>query len=266
MEKIQLGDVGMLLVSPEQFRKQRFFVQAIANRQIGGWILRRGALPVEVGATTSGRTTFYAARFIREFTGEGELPPRSAASPPPPSRMTDDIRKHFLDELGVRSSFIGTPERPNLHFEVFPVAAGEKFARTHDLLHDELEGRRAARWCHASRKKAEELGRFPPSGRTGPAGIFTLDCSRTKVRDIQDAFIRGELRAIVATNAFGMGVDKPDVRLVVHADIPGSPGKLPSGSGSCRAGTRVKPIASLFYDPQDIETQFGLSELFAAEL
>ena len=41
-------------------------------------------------------------------------------------------------------------------------------------------------------------------------------------KNVQQSFIGGELRVIAATNAFGMGIDKPDVRLVVHADIPGS--------------------------------------------
>ena len=47
-------------------------------------------------------------------------------------------------------------------------------------------------------------------------------CSPRRKRRIQDRFHHGDLRVIAATNAFGMGIDKPDMRLVIHADIPGS--------------------------------------------
>src|SRR5690554_8097568 len=75
----------------------------------------------------------------------------------------------------------------------------------------------------------------------------------------QKAFIDGALRVIVATNAFGMGVDKPDVRLVIHAEIPGSLENYLQEAG--RAGRdRDQARCVLLYDPNDIETQFKLTE------
>lgn len=258
LEKIQLGDVGMLLVSPEQFRNKAFR-RAIANRQIGAWIFDEAHCLSKWG--NDFRPDYlYAARFIREFAGGGELAPIGCFTATAKQDVLDDIRKHFLDELGVRfKSFIGTPERPNLHFEVFPVAAGEKFARTHDLLHDELDRREGGAVVFvASRKKAEELADFL-LGQNWTCRHFHAGLQPHEKKDIQEAFIRGELRVIVATNAFGMGVDKPDVRLVVHADIPGSLENYLQEAG--RAGRdQGDARCVLLYDPQDIETQFGLSE------
>ena len=75
---------------------------------------------------------------------------------------------------------------------------------------------------------------------------------------MQHRFIGGELRAIVATNAFGMGIDKPDVRLVVHADIPGSLENYLQEAG--RAGRdRASARCVLLYTVDDVERQFGMS-------
>jgi ATP-dependent DNA helicase RecQ len=54
------------------------------------------------------------------------------------------------------------------------------------------------------------------------AGIYHGRLAAGRRRETQDRFMRGDLKAIVATNAFGMGIDKPDIRFVVHYDMPGS--------------------------------------------
>ena len=75
---------------------------------------------------------------------------------------------------------------------------------------------------------------------------------------MQRRFIRGELRAIAATNAFGMGIDKPDVRLVVHADIPDSLENYLQEAG--RAGRDREPARCvLLYVADDVERRFGMS-------
>ena len=75
---------------------------------------------------------------------------------------------------------------------------------------------------------------------------------------MQRRFIGGELRAIAATNAFGMGIDKPDVRLVIHADIPGSLENYLQEAG--RAGRDREPARCvMLYTTDDVERQFGMS-------
>ena len=71
---------------------------------------------------------------------------------------------------------------------------------------------------------------------------------------MQQRFIAGELRVIVATNAFGMGIDKPDVRLVIHADVPGSLENYLQEAG--RAGRdQATARCVLLYTPEDVERQ-----------
>ena len=174
--------------------------------------------------------------------------------------MIEEIIAHFRQELGQELElFEGGIERENLNFEVQQTEPVAKFSRVHDLLDERLGEEGCAVVYVATRKTAEKLAEYLV--RQGwQAAAFHAGLSPPDKRRIQDEFVGGELRVICATNAFGMGIDKDDVRMVVHADMPGSLENYLQEAG--RAGRDRQPAQCvLLYDQQDVETQFALNAI-----
>ncbi|MBP3829705.1 MAG: DNA helicase RecQ [Bacteroidaceae bacterium] len=155
-------------------------------------------------------------RRIRPIINEIGVAPVIALTATATDKVRDDIKKSLgmpnADEF--RSSF----NRPNLYYEVRP--------KTKDIDKDIVKfikqnpGKSGIIYC-LSRRKVEELAEVlranDINARAYHAGMDTPTRTQT-----QDDFIMEEIDIIVATIAFGMGIDKPDVRFVIHYDIPKS--------------------------------------------
>ncbi|MCB1968024.1 MAG: AAA family ATPase, partial [Candidatus Accumulibacter sp.] len=208
----------------------------------------------------------YVSRFIRDRCARrpDDRAPVSCFTATAKREVVEDIRSHFQDSLGIELRiFDGGHERQNLHYEVMPVTRPEKQPLIHRLLEKEFgDAAKAGREggavvFTARRKSAEEISGFLRDMGWACAHFHAgLDAGIKK--DVQQAFIDGELKVIVATNAFGMGVDKADVRIVIHAEIPGSLENYLQEAG--RAGRdRQDARCVLLYDEEDVEAQFNLS-------
>ena len=91
-----------------------------------------------------------------------------------------------------------------------------------------------------------------------PAEHFHAGMMPEEKRDIQERFVSGELRILAATSAFGMGIDRPDIRLILHSDMPGSLENYIQEAG--RAGRDQQHARCvLLYTPEDTEEQFSLN-------
>ncbi|MDE0201568.1 MAG: RecQ family ATP-dependent DNA helicase [Rhodospirillaceae bacterium] len=258
LERVRLGGAGILLIAPEQLRS-RSLRRALDQREIGGWVLDEAHCLSRWGHDF--RPDYrYVSRFIREKAGSEPIPPLLCLTATAKPDVREDIVRHFREKLGIELAvFDGGAERTNLNFEVIPTTGGEKFAHIHQVLESHLPpdtSGGAIVYC-ATQRRSEEVAEFLQLKEVAAHHFHAGVPPETK-KDVQQRFIAGELRAIAATNAFGMGIDKPDVRLVVHADIPGSLENYFQEAG--RAGRDREPARCvLLYAPDDVERQFGLS-------
>lgn len=261
LERIRLGDVGILLIAPEQLRN-RSVRKVLAQREIGTWVFDEAHCLSKWGQDF--RPDYrYVARFIGESAENApsrQLPLIQCLTATAKPEVVADIVGHFREKLGIEMRVLdGGSERKNLTFDVIQTTVAEKFDQVARLIEQELPPETsdgAIAYC-ATRKQTDELAGFLREKGLAAAPYHAKLPPETK-KETQKAFIDGRLRVIAATNAFGMGIDKPDVRLVVHADIPGSLENYLQEAG--RAGRdRAAARCVLLYAADDVERQHGMS-------
>ena len=260
LDRVRLGDAGIVLISPEQLRNTAVR-KAMAQREIGLWVLDEAHCLSRWGHDF--RPDYrYIARFIKKTTAEqaGYQAPVLCLTATAKPEVVDEIREHFRQKLGIELQlFDGGARRENLEFVVVRTTASEKFEHISQLLAFDLPPDApggAIIYCSTQRRTEEIAAFLRDSDIT--VDFFHAGLQPEKKKSVQKAFVEGELRVIAATNAFGMGIDKPDVRLVIHADIPGSLENYLQEAG--RAGRdRKSAKCVLLYTPEDVERQFGMS-------
>ena len=258
LDRVRLGDAGILIISPEQLRN-RSLRRALDQREIGAWVLDEAHCLSKWGHDF--RPDYrYVGRFIREKAGQDPIPPVLCLTATAKPDVVADIKQHFRDELDIGLKvFDGGAQRTNLEFTVVPTTGGEKFSYIYQMLMTDLPPDTpggAIVYC-ATQRQTEEVAEFLQDKEIA-ADYFHSKLPPETKKSVQQRFIGGELRVIAATNAFGMGIDKPDVRLVIHADIPGSIENYMQEAG--RAGRdRQTARCVLLYVTDDVDRQFFMS-------
>jgi len=210
MSDIQKGITKLLYVAPESLTKDEY-VEFLKNQKISFVAIDEAHCISEWGHDF--RPEYRNLRSIIKQIGDYPIIGLTATA-------TEKVQEDILKNLGIQEAktFKASFNRPNLFYEVRP--------KTNDIEKDIIRfvrnypGKSGVIYC-LSRKKVEEISQvLQVNGIKSVPYHAGLD-PKTRSKH-QDMFLMEDIDVVVATIAFGMGIDKPDVRFVIHHDMPKS--------------------------------------------
>lgn len=256
---VEDGSSSLLYISPESLR----------SKSIESLLLKRNVVRFvidEAHCFSSWGQDFrvdylYIGDFIKQYQEKKQLDeniPISCFTATDKQKVIDDIVNYFKGKLSLDLAvFRSGAQRTNLKYYVHNKESAED---KYQYLRRLLDSHNCPTIVYVSRTaKAKELAdRLNQDGISGGAVYYHGQMDRQERLDNQDKFMKGECRIIVATTAFGMGVDKDDVGLVVHYDISTSLEDYVQESGRAGRGVGTSAECLVLFEEEDLNKHFIL--------
>ena len=214
LKRLENGKIKLLYVSPERFRSRRF-LNTLKSHKISLFVVDEAHCISQWGHDF--RPDYLALRTAIQAAKPGSVALFTATATP-------EVREDIIKQLRVEKceTLIQSVERPNLKFSVCEVP-GEP--EKYQILAKQLEQLTGKGIVYAgTRRQTEEIAEYL-KGEGYRVDFYHGAREEAERTRVQDAFFddtAAGIEIVVATNAFGMGIDKPDIRYVIHWTIAGS--------------------------------------------
>ena len=254
IERVRECTANILYISPEALRNNTI-CDLIRNRVIARFVIDEAHCFSSWGQDF--RVDYvYIGKFIRQLQEEKQLDyqiPVSCFTATAGQKVLEDISSYFQHTLGLgMDRILASPERKNLTYGARDVSGVDKYSEIRDLI--EIYD------CPTIVYVFRVIDTYRIAARLTEDGInarpFNGKMSSTQKAECMEAFLNNEVDVMVATSAFGMGVDKDNIGLVIHHQIPASLEDYLQEAGRAGRDEKVHGNCIALFDNADVDFNF----------
>lgn len=257
IERIENGSASILYISPESLRS-RTIERLLLGRNVVRFVIDEAHCLSSWGQDF--RVDYlYIGDFIKLFQEKKNIEdtiPVSCFTATAKQKVIEDIRNYFKEKLSIDMELFTTgASRSNLRYKVFQKDSEEE---KYNAVRNLIDGKSCPTIIYVSRtEKAYRLAkRLQDDGYRARPYHGKMD--KLEKTENQDAFIKGEVQIMVATSAFGMGVDKKDVGMVIHYEISDSLENYVQEAGRAGRDESITADCYVLFNYGDLDKHFIL--------